>query len=167
MANLVYRRRFTVEWGHCGPAGIVFNSRFFEFFYWCVWPRFESVLGVSPCQLGAYRAAISRLRVWRRAYRWAYGEGLRTSRLLRPSLSLAFDLRFEDLYGRDGLVRLDGCFVDFLKRRTVELHNRLMTARAAPDRLADEEESDLIVELAPELEDFIAALFGLARAVDG
>ena len=76
---------------------------------------------------------------------------------MSTSLSLAFDLRFEDLYGRDGLVRLDGCFVDFLKRRNVELHNRLMAARAAPDRLAGKEESDLIVELAPELEDFIAA----------
>ena len=81
---------------------------------------------------------------------------------MSTSLSLAFDLRFEDLYGRDGLVRLDGCFVDFLKRRNVELHNRLMAARAAPDRLAGKEESDLIVELAPELEDFIAALFVLS-----
>src|SRR5947208_3269526 len=89
---------------------------------------------------------------------------------MSTSLSLAFDLRFEDLYGRDGLVRLDGCFVDFLKRRNVELHNRLMAARAAPDRLAGKEESDLIVELAPELEDFVAALFGIAReteVVDG
>jgi NADPH-dependent glutamate synthase beta subunit-like oxidoreductase/NAD(P)H-flavin reductase len=85
---------------------------------------------------------------------------------MSTNLSLAFDLRFEDLYGHDGLLRLDGCFVDFLKRRNVELHNRLMTARAAPDRLADKEESDLIVELAPELEDFIAALFGIAREVD-
>ena len=85
---------------------------------------------------------------------------------MSTSLSLAFDLRFEDLYGRDGLVRLDGCFVDFLKRRNVGLHNRLMAARAAPDRLADKEESDLIVELAPELEDFAAALFGIAREVD-
>jgi len=85
---------------------------------------------------------------------------------MSTSLSLAFDLRFEDLYGRDGLVRLDGCFVDFLKRRNVELHNRLMTARAAPDRLVGKEESDLIVELAPELEDFIAALFGIVREVD-
>ena len=85
---------------------------------------------------------------------------------MSTSLSLAFDLRFEDLYGRDGLVRLDGCFVDFLRHRNVELHNRLMAARAVPDRLAGKEESDLIVELAPELEDFVAALFGIAREVD-
>ena len=64
---------------------------------------------------------------------------------MSESLSLGFDLRFEDLYGRDGLVRLDGCFVDFLKRRNADLHNRLMAARAAPEQLAGKAESDLIV----------------------
>ncbi len=27
-------RVLTVEWGHCDPAGIVFNPRFFEYFDW-------------------------------------------------------------------------------------------------------------------------------------
>src|SRR5262245_8927960 len=85
---------------------------------------------------------------------------------MSENLPLAFDLRFEDLYGRDGLVRLDGCFVDVLKRRNVDLHNRLMAARAAPEQLAGKAESDLIVELAPEVEDFIVALFGITREVD-
>ena len=53
MANLVYRRQFTVEWGHCDPAGIVFNSRFFEFFDWSAWLLFEMSLGVRPSDLGA------------------------------------------------------------------------------------------------------------------
>src|SRR5438128_2327248 len=52
MANLVYHRQFTVEWGHCDPAGIVFNSRFFEFFDWSVWLLFEAALGVRPGELG-------------------------------------------------------------------------------------------------------------------
>ena len=52
MANLVYRRKFTVEWGHCDPAGIVFNSRFFEFFDWNSWLLFEQALGVRPSDLG-------------------------------------------------------------------------------------------------------------------
>ena len=51
MPNLVYRRQFTVEWGHCDPAGIVFNSRFFEFFDWSAWLLFESALGVAPSEL--------------------------------------------------------------------------------------------------------------------
>src|SRR5712691_10100239 len=108
---------------------------------------------------------------------------------------LDFDLQFADLYSRDGLVRLDGCFVDFLARRDAALHNRLMTARAAPDSVAElaseasgqrgdskvrapdtrpelgssahegKAESDLIVELAPALEDFTAELFGIASDV--
>jgi 4-hydroxybenzoyl-CoA thioesterase len=53
MPNLVYRRRFTVEWGHCDPAGIVFNSRFFEFFDWSAWLLFETALRVQPNELAA------------------------------------------------------------------------------------------------------------------
>jgi 4-hydroxybenzoyl-CoA thioesterase len=52
MANLVYRRQFTIEWGHCDPAGIAFNSRFFEFFDWSSWLLFEKALGVRPSDLG-------------------------------------------------------------------------------------------------------------------
>jgi 4-hydroxybenzoyl-CoA thioesterase len=51
MPNLVYRRQFTVEWGHCDPAGIVFNSRFFEFFDWSSWLLFETALGVRPNEI--------------------------------------------------------------------------------------------------------------------
>jgi NADPH-dependent glutamate synthase beta subunit-like oxidoreductase/NAD(P)H-flavin reductase len=80
-------------------------------------------------------------------------------------LTLGFGLRFEELYCRDGLVRLDACFVNVLKARNGDLHRRLMAARAAPDAVAEKAESDLIVELAPELEDFIAELFGIADEV--
>ena len=52
MANLVYRRQFAIEWGYCDPAGIVFNSRFFEFFDWSSWLLFEAALGVRPADLG-------------------------------------------------------------------------------------------------------------------
>ncbi len=53
MANLISRRQFTIEWGHCDPAGIVFNSRFFEFFDWGTWMLFEAALGVKPPDLAA------------------------------------------------------------------------------------------------------------------
>ena len=53
MSHFVYHRQFTVEWGHCDPAGIVFNSRFFEFFDWSSWLLFEAALGVRPSELGA------------------------------------------------------------------------------------------------------------------
>jgi 4-hydroxybenzoyl-CoA thioesterase len=51
MANLVFRRQFIIEWGHCDPAGIVFDSRFFEFFDWNAWLLFEAALGVRPADL--------------------------------------------------------------------------------------------------------------------
>jgi 4-hydroxybenzoyl-CoA thioesterase len=55
MANLLSRRQFTIEWGHCDPAGIVFNSRFFEFFDWGTWVLFETALGVKPAEVaGAF-----------------------------------------------------------------------------------------------------------------
>jgi 4-hydroxybenzoyl-CoA thioesterase len=53
MTNLVSRREFTIEWAHCDPAGIVFNSRFFEYFDWGTWTLFEAALGVRPPELGA------------------------------------------------------------------------------------------------------------------
>jgi|SRR5579862_1379466 len=53
MTNLVNRRQFTIEWSHCDPAGIVFNSRFFEFFDWGTWTLFEAALGVKPHELAA------------------------------------------------------------------------------------------------------------------
>src|SRR5882724_6156657 len=80
---------------------------------------------------------------------------------MAEELDLGFGLRFADLYRRDGLARLDGALVDALKTRSADLHNRLMAARAAPDQVAGKAESELIVELAPVLEDFIAELFNI------
>jgi 4-hydroxybenzoyl-CoA thioesterase len=47
MASIVSRRQFSIEWGHCDPAGIVFNARFFDFFDWGTWLLFEKALGVK------------------------------------------------------------------------------------------------------------------------
>jgi hypothetical protein len=81
-----------------------------------------------------------------------------------PSLapSLAHGLSFNDLYDREGLARLDAAFVDWLGSANVEVHARLMAARAAPDQLAVKDESNLLIEVARPLEDFMAALFGVA-----
>ena len=51
MTILLSRWQFRIEWGHCDPAGIVFNSRFFEFFDWGTWTLFEKALGVKPPDL--------------------------------------------------------------------------------------------------------------------
>ena len=45
------------------------------------------------------------------------------------------------------------------------LHDRLMTARRDPDGLGHAAESDLLVDLAPHVEDFLGELFGIAAEV--
>jgi NADPH-dependent glutamate synthase beta subunit-like oxidoreductase/NAD(P)H-flavin reductase len=85
-------------------------------------------------------------------------------------LSLKHGLEFADLYARDGLIRLDRAFVAHLAAGDVGLHDRLMAARASvatigPDALDRKGESDLLVDLAPHLEDFLGELFGIAPAV--
>jgi len=80
-------------------------------------------------------------------------------------LVLRHGLAFEDLYRRDGLVRLDAAFVAHLREGDAALHNRLMTARRDPGALDRKAESDLLVDLAPHLEDFIGGLFGIAAEI--
>jgi 4-hydroxybenzoyl-CoA thioesterase len=52
MTYRVNRREIMVEWGDCDPTGIVFNSRFFEFFDTSSWLLFQAALGVRPPDLG-------------------------------------------------------------------------------------------------------------------
>jgi NADPH-dependent glutamate synthase beta subunit-like oxidoreductase/NAD(P)H-flavin reductase len=80
-------------------------------------------------------------------------------------LALAHGLSFADLYDRDGLVRLDQAFVACLAKTDVALHDRLMTARHAPGALERQAESDLVVDLAPHLEDFVGDLFRITDEV--
>ena len=46
-------RKLTVEWGHCDPAGIVFNPRFFEFFDWSTALLVRGALGVDKADMVA------------------------------------------------------------------------------------------------------------------
>ena len=80
-------------------------------------------------------------------------------------LALQHGLIFPDLYERDGLIRLDRAFVAHLAAGETALHDRLMAARAAPEALDRKAEADLLVELAPHVEDFLGDLFGIAGAV--
>jgi 4-hydroxybenzoyl-CoA thioesterase len=46
-------RRLTIEWGHCDPAGIVFNPRFFEYFDWSTALLLREALGVEKAEMRA------------------------------------------------------------------------------------------------------------------
>jgi len=76
-------------------------------------------------------------------------------------LLLQHGLSFAGLYDCDGLVRLDRAFVAHLAETGVALHGRLMTARHEPGAIEHRSESDLLVDPAPHLEDFIGDLFSI------
>jgi len=80
-------------------------------------------------------------------------------------LNLAFGLDFSDLYRRNGLLRLDAAFVRALEAVDGALGQRLLEARADPSALALKQESELLIALAPHVEDFIAELFGIGAEV--
>src|SRR5688572_28325369 len=81
-------------------------------------------------------------------------------------MQLGFDILFNDLYEREGLLRVDRAFLDFLGEADARLRDKLIASRK--NTPGGKEESDLLVALAPHVEDFLARLFGIeaeARAL--
>ena len=83
-----------------------------------------------------------------------------------PSSSLGFGFDFPYFYDREELVRLDACFLAVpggSRRGTPPPPDR--RACGAGRRSRASLESELILALAPELEDFIGELFGVASEI--
>ncbi len=80
-------------------------------------------------------------------------------------LNLPYGLSFPDLYHREGLMRLDAAFVRSLAAVDGALCQRLRDAREHCAALAAKQESELLIALAPHLDDFIAQLFGIQSEV--
>ena len=80
-------------------------------------------------------------------------------------LRLEFGLSFDDLYATAGLGRVDAAFCAQLALADAPLAARLAAARADPDTLGRREESELLIALAPHVEDFLARLFGIGGEV--
>ncbi len=79
------------------------------------------------------------------------------------TLNLSFGFSFEDLYARDGLVRLDATFLSQLKDAAPALHDRLLAARADTAALSAKQNSELIIETAPYVDDFVGELFRIGE----
>ena len=86
-----------------------------------------------------------------------------SSTIMAPELK--FGMSFLELYRRDGLLRLDQAFLEFLGSADPVLRARLDQARLAPDDIAPKDESLLLIDLAPWAEDFIGQLFGIEKEV--
>ncbi len=71
----------------------------------------------------------------------------------------------EDLYTREGLARLDARFLEHLESASPDLHHRLLAARRGASTpgaaMENKAQSELIIELAAHVEDFVGALFGI------
>jgi NADPH-dependent glutamate synthase beta subunit-like oxidoreductase/NAD(P)H-flavin reductase len=80
-------------------------------------------------------------------------------------LRLAYGLAFSDLYSVEGAARIDRHFVSHLAQADAALAARLAAARSEPATLNAKDESQLLIEIAPHLEDFLADLFGIGEAV--
>src|ERR1700678_576634 len=78
-------------------------------------------------------------------------------------LNLKWGFSFEDLYARKGLVRLDAAFVEYLANADAALEARLNEARGGG--FNRKLQSDLMVDLAPHVEDFLGDLFGISGEV--
>ena len=81
-------------------------------------------------------------------------------------LALGFGLAFEELYERAGLDRLDAAFLAELAQTDANLHASLVQARANPAELTPKAQSELIIALAPHVEDFLGELFGITREIE-
>src|ERR1041385_4101810 len=83
-------------------------------------------------------------------------------------LKLDFGFAFPDLYSNAGLARLDAAFCAWLRQTDATLADRLASARetpAATEALGRKGESELLIALAPQLEDWLARLFGIESEV--
>ena len=78
-------------------------------------------------------------------------------------LNLGFS--FADLYSHAGITRIDVAFLRYLAQGDSALAARLGAARAEPDAIAKKAESELLIALAPQLEEFVATLFGIEAEV--
>ncbi len=85
--------------------------------------------------------------------------------LVPPMPNLAHGLIFADLYTVEGAARIDALFVAHLADTDTALAARLAAARADPAGLAPRDESALLIDLAPHLEDFLGQLFGIGPAL--
>ncbi|MDB5773401.1 MAG: pyridine nucleotide-disulfide oxidoreductase, partial [Burkholderia sp.] len=80
-------------------------------------------------------------------------------------MNLNFGMQFAHLYTREGLRKLDARFMEDLGAGAPDLLTQLKQARQDPDALTPLQESKLLIELGPWVEDFIAKLFHVEAQV--
>ena len=80
-------------------------------------------------------------------------------------MELGFGIDFGELYTREGLQRVDASFMSELVLADAGTWSRLSEARRDPAGLGAKAESQLLLDLAPHVDDFTGALFGISAQV--
>ena len=83
------------------------------------------------------------------------------------TLTLGFELSFEDLYDESRLPAVDRAFLDHLAAADAEAAQALTAARQDPAGLGAKEEAAVLRAIEPHFESFIATLFGIQEALAG
>ena len=83
----------------------------------------------------------------------------------RSILDASLGFAFAALYTVEGAGRIDARFLEALRAADAVLAERLRKAREAPDALSAKDEAALLLDVAPHVEDFLAALFGIETEV--
>jgi len=81
------------------------------------------------------------------------------------ALQLSNGLAFEDLYSLAGIARIDELFLEHLRDLDPMLLARLEAGRQDPASVTGKALSELLVDLGPVVDDFIAGLFNIREAV--
>ena len=82
---------------------------------------------------------------------------------INPPFEPSYGLSFSDFYSQTGLTKIDQLFIDSLRETDAPLFAQLITARSDPSSLTDLQTSQLLLDVAPLLEDFIAGLFKITE----
>jgi NADPH-dependent glutamate synthase beta subunit-like oxidoreductase/NAD(P)H-flavin reductase len=82
-----------------------------------------------------------------------------------PALALNYGLTFAELFTTEGLLKIDGLFLDRLRARDAQAHNTLLGWRMGREQLTPLQISELLLVCGPVLEEFIARLFGIEHAI--
>lgn len=84
---------------------------------------------------------------------------------MAQDLALAYGLNFDDLYSRDGVARIDELFLNYLGESDDSLKAALVEARPYASDLSSTDESELLLKIAPYVDDFIGELFGISDVI--
>jgi len=83
-----------------------------------------------------------------------------------PALALNHGLTFAELFTPEGLQKIDGLFLEHLRTRNAQAHDALLAWREGRDSLTPLQISELLLACGPALEEWIAGLFGIEKALE-